>query len=72
MKKEPNNNKNFRGYVRYSSMAMQMMFVILAGTFGGLKLDQLLDVTPLFTVIFVTLAVILSIYISIKDFIKPK
>jgi len=53
-------------------MAMQMMIVILAGTFGGLKLDQLLNVTPLFTILFVTLAVILSIYIAIKDVIKPK
>ena len=35
----------------YSGMAIQMGAIIALGTFGGVKLDQWLDLSPVFTII---------------------
>lgn len=51
-------------------MAIQMLVIILAGVFGGFKLDQWLQTKPVFTVIFSVAAVILSIYFIIRDLLK--
>lgn len=48
-----------------------MMVIIVAGTFGGFKLDEFLNWGfPVFTLLFSIGAVILAIYIAIKDLIK--
>ena len=50
-----------------------MIFIIVAGTFGGIKLDEYTGFQfPLFTVVCSLAAVALAIYTSIKDFLKPK
>ncbi|MBN2520274.1 MAG: AtpZ/AtpI family protein [Bacteroidales bacterium] len=50
-----------------------MMAIIVLGVFGGIKLDNLLNLKfPIFTVLLSLLSVILAIYIAIKDFIKIK
>ena len=59
-------------YARYSGLAFQMMAVILAGAFGGLKLDKWLDTKPVFTVILTLLSVFLSIYFAVRDLLKRK
>ena len=61
-------------YVRYTGIAFQMIAIILAGVFGGIKLDQVIERIefPLFTLVFTFLAVCLSIYYTIKDLIKTK
>jgi len=69
------NKSKFSGslntYAKYSSLAFQMMFIILAGVFGGVELDKWLGWKfPVFTVAFSILAVILAIYYAIKDFLK--
>jgi hypothetical protein len=47
-----------------------MIVIILAGVFGGIKLDQIVNMEfPLFTLVLSTLSVALAIYYSIKDFI---
>lgn len=52
-------------------MATQMIVIILAGVFGGLKADEYFgNETKVLTAISVILAVFLSIYFVIKDFIK--
>ncbi len=52
-------------------MAFQMVAIILVGVFGGIKLDQIVNMEfPLFTLILSILSVALAIYYSIKDFIK--
>jgi F0F1-type ATP synthase assembly protein I len=49
-----------------------MLVIILAGVFGGIKLDEWLGLSiPVFTVVFSILAVILSIYTVTKDLMKP-
>jgi hypothetical protein len=48
-----------------------MIAIILIGVFGGVKLDEWLELTfPVFTVILSILSVFLAIYYAIKDFIK--
>ncbi|WP_216663719.1 MULTISPECIES: AtpZ/AtpI family protein [unclassified Lentimicrobium] len=70
MKQQKQKDK-FNAYARYSNMAFQMIAIILLGTFGGFKLDELLDWGfPVFTVVLSLLSVILAIYISVKDLLK--
>ncbi len=51
-----------------------MIAIILAGVFGGIKLDKAVERMefPLFTLLFTLLAVCFSIYYTIKDFIRIK
>jgi F0F1-type ATP synthase assembly protein I len=72
MKKEKNKFiSSLNTYARYSSLAFQMMFIILAGVFGGIELDKWLDWKfPVFTLVLSFLGVILAIYYAIKDFLK--
>jgi len=52
-------------------MAFQMIFIILAMTWVGIKLDKVFKLeTPVFTIIFSLLGVFGGIYTSVKDFIK--
>jgi len=58
-------------YARYSSIAFQMLAIILIGVFGGIKLDEWLNLEfPVFTVILSLLSVIGAIYFVTKDLIK--
>jgi hypothetical protein len=52
-------------------MAFQMVIIIGAGVFGGIKLDEWLHMRfPLFTLVLSLTAVALSIYYMIKDLTK--
>ena len=52
-------------------MAFEMLLIILIGVFGGIKLDQWLNLkAPVFTIILSILAVILSIYSVTKGLLK--
>ncbi|PKP21343.1 MAG: hypothetical protein CVU02_02620 [Bacteroidetes bacterium HGW-Bacteroidetes-19] len=70
MKKEK--NPLFTGYARYSGVAFQMGFIIFLGTFGGIKLDQYLSISPLFTLLGSLGSIVLAIYVVVKDIIKKK
>ena len=73
-KKELQKNKErLNSYVKYSGIAFQMIAIILIGVFGGMKLDKWLETDkPVFTALLSVLAVILSIYYSIKDLLRTK
>ena len=68
MKTDP--RKNLNDYARYSSMAIQMLVIILLGVFAGVKLDQWLHTKPFLTVILSSGSVILSIYFVTKDLLR--
>lgn len=74
MQKETNKNqkkKALNNYAKYSSIAFQMLFIILLGVFGGVKLDEWLNLSyPVFTVILSIVSVILAIYYVVKDLLK--
>jgi F0F1-type ATP synthase assembly protein I len=59
-------------YARYSSIAFQMLAIILLGVFGGYKLDQWLHTRPVLTLILSFGSVILAIYVVTKDLIRNK
>lgn len=64
-KKQPND------FLKYSGMATQMAITILAGVFGGQKLDVHLKMeTPVFTIVGSLLGVGAALYFLIKDFIR--
>jgi len=69
-----NQKKNYlNNYARYSSIAFQMLFIILLGVFGGIKIDEWLDLSfPVFTVILSILAVVAAIYYVTREFLKKK
>ena len=71
----PENRKQiqnrFNDYAKYSSLAIQMIVIIAAGTYGGFRLDKYLDWKfPLFTVVLSLLSVCVAIWYAIKDFLK--
>lgn len=70
----PSPKKNpLSDYARYSSIAMQMLVVILAGVWGGIEIDKTLNWKfPAFTVALSLISVAVAIYIAIKDFLKKK
>jgi len=69
---ENDNKRNpLFNYARYSSLAFQMVFIILVGIWIGRRLDQWLALSiPVFTILFSFLSVAAAIYHSIKDFIN--
>lgn len=72
--KKPFDNKNpLNSYARYSGMAVQMIMIIFAGSFGGYKIDQWLELAfPFFTVILSLGSVALAIWLLIKEFNNNK
>jgi F0F1-type ATP synthase assembly protein I len=64
--------RQLNAYARYSSIAFQMLVIILLGVFAGFKLDQWLHTKPIFIIILSFGSVILSIYYVTKDLIKKK
>jgi len=64
---------NLNSYAKYSGIAVQMLVIILLGVFGGVKIDEWLELTiPIFTVVLSLLSVVLAIYTVTKDLIKKK
>jgi len=73
MKQQNSKKKQFNDYAKYSSIAFQMLAIILVGVFGGIKLDELLKINfPVFTLTLTILSVVFAIYYVIKDLIKFK
>jgi ATP synthase protein I len=65
--------KNYlNSYARFSSIAFQMLAIILLGVFGGYKLDGWLNTLPVFTVILSLLSVVIAIYSVVKDLLNTK
>ena len=59
-------------YAYYSNMGIEMGVIIAAGVFGGVKLDQHLHSSPLFTLILSLGSVAIALYIMIKTLLHPK
>lgn len=61
---------NLNTYAKYSGLAFEMLFIIGAGVFGGIKLDKAINTSPIFTAIFSFIGVILAIYFAVKDLLR--
>lgn len=76
---EPQDSKNdahsekgkLQSYLKYSGLAFQMLIVLGLAAYGGLKLDAYVNNTnPWFTIVFMLLGVIGSIYKVIISVMK--
>ncbi len=68
---KPKQKDQLKAYAKYTSIAFQMLVIILLGVFGGIKLDEFLAIEfPIFTILFSILSVILAIYYVTKDLLK--
>jgi F0F1-type ATP synthase assembly protein I len=61
------NKSSVNAYVKYSGMGIQMALIILGLSFLGVKLDDYLKTKPVFTVILSLAAVILAMYVFIRQ-----
>ena len=74
MTKKPSKNKQSKSpnpYLKYSGMAFQMLIIILLGVGLGMFLDEKFGTGQVFTTICSLFFICASIYISLKDFLKP-
>ncbi|MHA7110762.1 AtpZ/AtpI family protein [Sunxiuqinia elliptica] len=63
--------KKFDHFIRYSSLAFEMVAIMALGVFAGYKIDHWLDLSfPAFTFGLMILSVIGAIYHAIKNFLK--
>lgn len=56
----------------YSGMAFQMGIIIALGTWGGIKIDEWLGLSPIFTVACALLAIALAMYVMIFKLTQKK
>lgn len=63
---------NVSAYAKYSGMGIQMVVIVAAGVFGGVKLDAWLrpGKFPIFTVFLTLFSIFGALYLFLKDFIK--
>ena len=72
---EPTNKKKdspIHQYAVYTNLAFEMGAVIALGVFGGIKLDKLLNTSPLFTLICSLAGIALSLYLIIRSSLKEQ
>ena len=59
-------------YATYSNLAFEMGAVIALGVFGGIKLDKLLNISPLFTIVCSLAGIAISLYLIIRSTTKTQ
>jgi ATP synthase protein I len=64
--------RQLNSYARYSGMGLQMMAIILAGVFGGYKLDQWLHTRPFLTIALSIISVLIAIYSVTRDLLRKQ
>jgi hypothetical protein len=69
----PNDDNWMRNYTRYSTIAFQMIIIVLGGVFLGFKIDQWLHLEKhIFLVILSILSGFLALYLAFRDLLKFK
>ncbi|MCX7744715.1 MAG: AtpZ/AtpI family protein [Flavobacteriales bacterium] len=65
--------KNSIDYLKYSGLAFQMLAIIAAGVWLGARLDKNYNMaSPVFTLVFALISVLLALGLVIKEFIRKK
>lgn len=73
MDKKDKKDSPLKFYAKYSSLAMQMIVIIVAGAFGGKLLDGWLEWEfPVFTLVLTILSVILATIYGMRELFKQK
>lgn len=69
--KKEKKDSPFKFYAKYSSLAFQMIIIILAGAFGGRAIDGRISYEfPIFTVVLTILAVIIATIYGMRELFK--
>lgn len=68
----PKKDSPIHQYAVYTNLAFEMGAVIALGVFGGIKLDKLLNTSPLLTIICSLAGIALALYLIIKTSLKPQ
>lgn len=68
-----NDNNWMRNYVRYSSLMLQMIIIIVIGVYGGYRLDlAFLHDKHWFLILLTIVSTFLALYLFIKDLLKKR
>ena len=71
--KEHKNESPLKFYAKYSTLAFQMIAIILIGAFGGMALDGYLEWDfPIFTLVFTLLSVAGSVFYGMRELFRSK
>ena len=71
-KKESKSREGFDAYSRYSTIAIQMVVIIVVMSLGGVKIDKWVGTEPLFTVILSLLGVVAAMWLVIKEALRQR
>ena len=63
---QPQKDSPIQQYAVYTNLAFEMGAVIALGVFGGIKLDKILNISPLFTILCSLAGIALSLYLIIR------
>jgi len=66
----PKKSKPLTNYAIYSNMGIEMGIIIALGVFGGIKLDQKWDCSPIFTLVLSLSGVAIAIYTMIRTVLR--
>ena len=59
--------RSLNNYAKYSGLAFEMLFIIIIGVVGGVKLDERLQTKPVFAIICSLASIAIAFYVVIKD-----
>lgn len=59
-------------YAVYSNLAFEMGAVIALGVFGGVKLDKVLNISPLFTILCSLVSIAVALFLVFRTLTKPQ
>ena len=71
-KKENKGREGLDAYSRYSTIAIQMVVIIVITSLGGVKLDKWIGTELVFTIILSLLGVAAAMWLVIKEAIRNK
>ena len=71
-RKESKGGNGLEAYSRYSTIAIQMVVIIIITSLGGVKLDKWVGTELIFTVILSLLGVAAAMWLVIKEAIRNK
>ena len=68
----PKKESPIHQYAVYSNLAFEMGAVIALGVFGGVKLDKLLNISPLFTILCSLASIAIALFLIIRSLTSPQ
>lgn len=69
----PSKKKQVNDYVKYSTIAFQMIATVAIGVFAGIKLDEHFQTdNAIFTLVFTLVFVLIGILIGVRGILKDR